>query len=79
MAEEIVGEGNLAISSAFIGTQPSSFPVNLIHTWTSGPHESVIKINLGSEADIPIESFKEELRMKFKENFPEAFLSFRTG
>lgn len=79
MAEEIVGEGNLAISSAFIGTQPSSFPVNLIHTWTSGPHESVIKINLGSEADIPIESFKEELRMKFKENFPEAFLSFEPG
>lgn len=76
LAEEVAGEGNIDISSAFVGTQPSSYPVNLIHLWTSGPHEAVIKINLGDEADIGIESFKERLRDGFLERFPNAKLSF---
>jgi multidrug efflux pump subunit AcrB len=70
-AEEIVGEGNVEISSAFVGTQPSSFPVNLIHLWTSGPHESVIRINLSKKAGVPIE--------KFTQQFPDAKLSFEPG
>lgn len=78
-AEEIVGEGNVEISSAFVGTQPSSFPVNLIHLWTSGPHESVIRINLNKKAGYPIEQFKEELRKRFTEEFPDARLSFEPG
>lgn len=76
---EIVGKENIAISSAFIGTQPSSYPVNLIHLWTSGPHESVTKINLKKEADYPIEQFKEELRKRVKEQMPDAKLSFEPG
>ncbi|MEX2568489.1 MAG: efflux RND transporter permease subunit [Cyclobacteriaceae bacterium] len=79
MAEEITGEGNIEISSAFIGTQPSSYPVNLIHLWTSGPHEAAIKINLSKDAGIPIENFKEELRKKFKEAYPNGQLSFEPG
>ncbi|MEX0981972.1 MAG: efflux RND transporter permease subunit [Bacteroidales bacterium] len=79
IAEEIVGKGNIEISSAFIGTQPSSFPVNLIHLWTSGPHEAVIRINLSKEVHYPIEKFKEELRALFKTKFPNAQLSFEPG
>ncbi|WP_372950457.1 efflux RND transporter permease subunit [Mariniphaga sp.] len=79
IAEEIVGNGNIEISSAFIGTQPSSFPVNLIHLWTSGPHEAVIRINLSKEAHYPIEKFKEEMRARFKTKFPNAQLSFEPG
>jgi multidrug efflux pump subunit AcrB len=78
-AEEIVGDGNIEISSAFIGTQPSSFPVNLIHLWTSGPHEAVIRINLSKNANFPIEKFKESLREKFKNKFPDIDLSFEPG
>ena len=78
-AEDIVGEGNVDISSAFIGTQPSSFPVNLIHLWTSGPHEAVIRINLNKKAGFPIEKFKEELREKFAVQLPDAKLSFEPG
>ena len=78
-AEEIVGEGNVDISSAFIGTQPSSFPVNLIHLWTSGPHEAVIRINLTKDSGFAIETFKEELRDRFREKFPAVQLSFEPG
>ncbi|BDD03559.1 efflux RND transporter permease subunit [Aureibacter tunicatorum] len=79
ISKGIVGENNLDITSAFIGTQPSSFPVNLIHLWTSGPHESVIKINLSKKADYPIEEFKEELRKRFSLKYPEASISFEPG
>lgn len=78
-AKEITGEGNIEISSAFIGTQPSSFPVNLIHLWTSGPHEAVIRINLNKKAKFPIEQFKEEMRERFAIKFPDAKLSFEPG
>jgi multidrug efflux pump subunit AcrB len=77
--EEILGEGNLEASSAFVGTQPSSFPVNLIHLWTSGPHESVIRLNLSKNAGMPIETFKEKLRSNFQERRPDAKLSFEPG
>lgn len=79
IAGEIVGKENIAISSAFIGTQPSSYPVNLIHLWTSGSHESVTKIKLKKEADYPIERFKEELRARVKEQMPDANISFEPG
>jgi multidrug efflux pump subunit AcrB len=79
IAGDIVGKENIAISSAFVGTQPSSYPVNLIHLWTSGPHESVTKINLTKDAGYPIEQFKEELRKRVKEQMPEAKLSFEPG
>ena len=78
-AEEIVGKGNVAISSAFIGTQPSSFPVNLIHLWTSGPHEAVIRINLAKNAGYPVAAFQEEMRKRFSKKYPEAKLSFEPG
>jgi multidrug efflux pump subunit AcrB len=79
IAGDIVGKENIAISSAFVGTQPSSYPVNLIHLWTNGPHESVTKINLTKDAGYPIEQFKEELRKHVKEQMPEAKLSFEPG
>src|SRR5262249_57448145 len=31
------GQGNVAITLGYVGTQPASFPVNTIHLWTSGP------------------------------------------
>lgn len=79
LTEEIVGKGNIEISSAFVGTQPSSFPVNLIHLWTSGPHESLTRINLAKGSGMGIENFKEKLRERFQSEFPEATLSFEPG
>lgn len=74
-----ITNGNIEISSAFVGTQPSSYPINNVYLWTSGPHESVIKINLTKNEGIGIESFKEQLRHKIKETIPEATLSFEPG
>lgn len=78
LADSIAGKGNTEITSAFVGTQPSSFPVNYIHLWTSGPHESVTKIKL-KKGVIPIAVFREQLRAAVAEGIPKAKISFEPG
>jgi multidrug efflux pump subunit AcrB len=77
LADSVSG-GEVEITSAFVGTQPSSYPVNLIHLWTSGPHEAVIRINLKKGASTGIESFKEKLREAVSE-IPNLAISFEPG
>lgn len=78
LADSISGD-HVEITSAFVGTQPSSYPVNLIHLWTSGPHEAMIRINLSKDAAIGIEDFKEQLRESVKNKFPSLTISFEPG
>ena len=76
---DTITNGGVEISSAFVGTQPSSYPVNLIHLWTSGPNESVIKINLKKDLSLPVEVFKEQMRESISKNIPKARISFEPG
>ena len=78
LADSIAGKGNVEISSAFVGTQPSSYPVNLIFLWTGGPQESVTKIKL-KRGVMPIEEFRERLRAAVAHDLPQARLSFEPG
>ena len=78
LSSQIAGKENIEITSAFVGTQPSSFPVNYIHLWTGGPHESVTKIKL-AKGVIGIEDFKEQLRAGIKKEIPNAVISFEPG
>ncbi|HEY9262523.1 efflux RND transporter permease subunit, partial [Chitinophaga sp.] len=78
LSDSIAGKGNTEITSAFVGTQPSSFPVNYIHLWTSGPQESVTKIKL-KKGIIPIAVFREKLRAAVAKEIPTASISFEPG
>jgi len=78
LADSIAGKGNVEITSAFVGTIPSSYPVNLIFLWTGGPHESVIKIKL-KRGVLPIADFRERLRAAAAHALPAAKLSFEPG
>lgn len=78
LADSITSNG-VEITSAFVGTQPSSYPVNLVHLWTSGPHEAVVRINLSNDAAIGIEEFKGQLREAVQRKIPPLKLSFEPG
>lgn len=78
LSSKIAGKKNIEITSAFVGTQPSSFPVNYIYLWTGGPHESVTKIKL-NKGSIGIEDFKEQLRSAVEKELPKAVISFEPG
>ncbi|QEH42506.1 efflux RND transporter permease subunit [Chitinophaga sp. XS-30] len=78
LCDSIAGKGNTEISSTFIGTQPSSYPVNYIHLWTGGPHESVTRIKI-KRGIVPITAFKEKLREAVGKNMPGVKISFEPG
>jgi multidrug efflux pump subunit AcrB len=78
LTDSIAGEGKVDISSAFIGTQPASYPVNYIYLWTSGPNESVTKIKLKPGA-LSIDEFRERLRAAVAKDLPRVKISFEPG
>jgi multidrug efflux pump subunit AcrB len=61
-----------------VGVVPSSYPVNLIHLFTSGPQEAVIQIALKPTAARG-EPLREKLRASLREALPNSQVSFEAG
>ena len=76
---EEVGADNVQITSAFIGVQPSSYPINTIYLWTSGPHEAVLQVALKASARLRGEALKERLRSRLAQELPGTSASFEAG
>jgi multidrug efflux pump subunit AcrB len=76
LIDSIAGKENVDITSAFVGLQPPTYAINPIFLYTSGPHESVIKVNMSRKAGLSMEGVKEQLRETVKKNFSELQLSF---
>ena len=64
-----IGPDNIAITSDFVGVVPSSYPVNLIHLFTSGPQEAVIQVALKPDAPRG-EPLREKLRASLRQRTP---------
>jgi multidrug efflux pump subunit AcrB len=78
IAEE-VGPENVGASLAFVGSQPSSYPVNTIYLWTSGPHEAVVLVSLGRDRLTSIADLQESLRRRIDSIAPGAVVSFEAA
>ena len=72
------GAGNVAITSDFVGVIPSSYPVDLIHLFTSGPQEAIIQVALKPEAPRG-EDLRERLRKSLRDQLPDCQFSFEAG
>ena len=79
IVKRTVGPDNVEISTAFTGVQPSSYPVNLIQLWTSGPHESVMRVQLKPTAMPRGEELREKLRAAFAREMPKHRFSFEAA
>jgi multidrug efflux pump subunit AcrB len=78
MIRRDAGSGNVAITSDFMGLQPSSYPVNLIHLFTAGPQEAIIQVALKPGAPGG-EALRERLRASFRRELPGTEISFEAG
>src|SRR5687767_3515282 len=76
---EAVGPENVEASLGFVGSQPSSYPVNTIYLWTSGPHEAVLLVALKPERAISTDALQELLRDRIDEIAPGAVVSFEAA
>jgi multidrug efflux pump subunit AcrB len=73
------GAGNLDLTLGYVGAQPSSYPINTVFLWTSGPQQAIMNIGLNPEAKISLRAFEENLRQKLPQEFPGTHFSFDPG
>jgi multidrug efflux pump subunit AcrB len=72
------GENNVEITSDFMGVVPSSYPVDLIHLFTSGPQEAIIQVAV--KPDTPRgEALRERIRGDLRRELPTCQVSFEAA
>jgi multidrug efflux pump subunit AcrB len=72
---QTTGPENIEITSDFVGVVPSSYPVDLIHLFTSGPQEAIIQVQLKPDAPAG-EALREKLRARLAKDLPTYQMSF---
>jgi multidrug efflux pump subunit AcrB len=76
--QQEAGTGNVETTSDFMGVQPPSYPVNLIHLFTSGPGEAIIQISLRNDAPRG-EELRERIRQGLQKELPDSRVSFEAA
>jgi RND family efflux transporter MFP subunit len=71
-----VGEQNVATPLAYVGAIPSSYPINTIYLWTSGPEEAVMRVALKRDSGFKVADLQEKLRTLLPQQLPGVRLSF---
>lgn len=72
------GKDNVEITSDFMGTIPASYPVDLIHLFTSGPQEAIIQAALKPDAPRG-EALREQIRADLHHELPDCEVSFEAA
>ena len=68
--------GNVAISSAYVGLVPSSYGSSNLYIFNSGTHEALIQVNLDEHYKANLDELKDQLRKNIKTAFPALKISF---
>jgi multidrug efflux pump subunit AcrB len=76
---EVAGDKNLDLSLGYVGTQGSSYPINAVFLWTSGPQQAIVNVGLKQDSSIKLADLEEQLRKKLPQQFPQAHFSFDPG
>src|SRR5437763_11196296 len=72
------GPDNVTITSDYVGVVPTSYPVNLIHLFTSGPQEAVVQVALVPKAPRG-EALRERIRQGLRHDIPGTQVSFEAA
>lgn len=73
------GASNLDLTLGYVGTQPSSYPINSVFLWTSGPQQAIINVGLKPGSSLSLRALEENLRHKLPQEFPGTHFSFDPG
>lgn len=71
-----VGPEHVEISSAYVGTVPSSYGTSNIFVFNSGPHEAVLQVSLHEDFPVRMDALKERLRERIGKELPKLKISF---
>jgi len=73
------GPGNVDLTLGYVGVQGSSYPINTVFLWTSGPHEAILNVALKPGAPISVHDLEEKLRKALPQEIPGSHFSFDPG
>ena len=76
MIRQAVGPENVDLTIGYVGTIPSSYPINAVFQWTRGPEEAILWVALKRQGGINVERLKDELRAKLARELPGVRCSF---
>ncbi|MDN3654338.1 efflux RND transporter permease subunit [Ferruginibacter paludis] len=68
--------GNVKISSAYVGLIPSSYGSSNLYIFNSGTHEAILQINLEENYKANLDELKDKLRQNIKAAYPLLNISF---
>jgi multidrug efflux pump subunit AcrB len=70
------GADNVQLTLGYLGTIPSTYPINAVYQWMRGPEDAVMWVALKPKSGIRIEPLKEELRRRLARAMPDVQFSF---
>jgi len=73
------GPGNVDLTLGYVGVQGSSYPINTVFLWMSGPHEAILNVALKPGAVISVHDLEEKLRKTLPQEIPGSHFSFDPG
>jgi len=73
---DTAGADNVQMTLGYLGTIPSTYPINAVFQWMRGPEDAVMWVALKRDGGIRIEQFKEELRGRLAQTLPDVQFSF---
>jgi multidrug efflux pump subunit AcrB len=76
--KQTVGADNVTTTSDYVGTQPASYPVDLIYLFTAGPQEAVVRVALKQNVSGD-EALRERIRDALRQSLPHLQVSFEAG
>lgn len=74
--DSLAGPENVDITSAYIGTVPSSYGTSNIFVFNSGPQEAVMQVALNEKYEVDMNELKEKLRDQISRKIPGLKISF---
>jgi multidrug efflux pump subunit AcrB len=74
--KENVGADQVELTLGYVGTIPTSYPINAVYQWSRGPEEAILRVALKRNSGRKIETVKEELRHELARRLPDVRCSF---
>lgn len=69
-------DGNVDVSSAYVGLIPSSYGSSNLYIFNSGTHEAILQLNLAEGYHANLDELKDKLRANIKRAYPAINISF---
>lgn len=79
LARDTLGRERVPLTTSFVGAHASSYPVNLIHLFTTGPHEAVLTLSVAPGVKLDAVAAQEAVRQRLAREMPQVKVLFEGG